>query len=141
MTSQLILDNTPLFWVAVYANGRTITQIGPNGSAVSVDELPRHNLRTMILQDLSGTVVATQSFIVGQCMLYRRRIKTVQGGGRSATHILGWAKFDDNGSTTALHVSFIDELTRTVEMGHFVESRTAIKYPIELSQIDRIPIS
>ena len=141
MINQLLLSNDPLFWVAVYNDGSVIPQLDEHGSAKSVDELPRKNLKTMVLQDIRGNIVATQSFIPGQSLLYRRRVKTVQGGGKSVTHVLGWALFDDNGSAKALHVSFVDEANRIVEMGHFVESRAAIKYPIELSSTDRIPIS
>ena len=83
--------NDKVMWVAIYADGTTITQCDENGQTISSEEIDHKTLREFKLVDQLGKTVVSQSIEPGQCFFYRRR--TALQTGRDVVeiiHLFGW---------------------------------------------------
>lgn len=90
-------DNTmtekpPFTWIAKYQNGLAVAQYNEDGTEISTERLPaKQTLYTFsIINRLTNTIIFMLHFDPGQRLIYRRRVRIVQGGESHAVYLVGW---------------------------------------------------
>lgn len=137
-------DKNNLKWCAEYIDGSVIHQFDRTDTARSFIELSRINLKRLMLTD-GNKIIICQDFIPGVSPIYRfRNIMSSNINSSKKIHILGWILWDKLSHNINTSIAFIDDRTKLVEIGFFVDGVGAgadYKYPIQTTKEDYIPIS
>lgn len=133
--------NHKLNWYATYTNGSIIHQYKSNGVVLSFANISRINLKSLSITD-GKKLIATQNFTPGMSPLYRLRTLLKNNTNSCIKiHILGWVLWNSQAANLINNVTFVDDNTQLVEIGHFINGFNAgYKYPIKFQKEDHTQI-